>query len=222
MHLFVTVASLIEEGQAAGFDAVPEYNLPWETRLFVFYLLFASLLTLVKSLGVARQLSWFSAKQASSEKQGTRLDGGFLAALALANRLSEPMGSSGSRRFEAHTAEVSLRLLRQAGSRFRYRWQKCSANVALLKRLVVLTLLTSFLMLIYGTTNTLIQIVNQKATGMVAISSSLAQALVLFVFGTFVCVIMYAASSICEGALTRRRIVWDYFCATIKEQSKTE
>ncbi len=46
--------------------------------------------------------------------------------------------------------------------------------------------------------------------------------LAFFVLGNLVCVILYAVSSFYEGALMRRRLRWDYFCATIKDQPAAE
>ena len=112
--------------------------------------------------------------------------------------------------------------LRQAERMFQYAWDRCSANVGSLKRLMVLTLLSSSLALVYGSTTILMEIANQKGMGIVFLSGSMAEVLALFVLGILACVTMYAVSSFYEGALTQRRVLWDYFCATVRDQPAAE
>jgi hypothetical protein len=44
----------------------------------------------------------------------------------------------------------------------------------------------------------------------------------LFVLGFLTGTVLYAATSVCEGALSQRRALWDYFCRTIKDQQSME
>jgi len=150
------------------------------------------------------------------------IDAHSLAALALANRLSLDFSPHGRNNVSADfRAEISLHALPPAERTFHYAWDSCWADIGILRRLVVLTLLSSSLMLAYGITTILTEISNQKL-GVGVLSGSIAEVLAFFVLGNLVCVILYAVSSFYEGALMRRRLRWDYFCATIKDQPTAE
>jgi hypothetical protein len=151
MELFLSLAGQIQEGQTPGFDSMPEpaYGLSWEERLFVLYLLVVFLIASIKSLSVARQLLWFSAKKrwTSSENPGNAVSDAYaLAAAALANRLSwDFLGHDWNISAGGLKVEASSHLLPPAERTFRYAWERCSAKVSSLKRLVFLTLLSSVL-----------------------------------------------------------------------------
>jgi hypothetical protein len=203
----------------------PAYSWSWEERLFVLYLLVVFLIASIKSLSVARQLLWFSAKiRASSENPGNGVSDAYaLAASALANRLSwDFLGHDWNISAGGQKVEASSHLLPPAERTFRYAWERCSAKVSSLKRLVVLTLLSSVLILAYRTATILMVISYLPAVRARTLSGSLAEALLLFVLGLLTGTVLYAATSLCEGALSQRRALWDYFCRTIKDQQSTE
>lgn len=87
-----------------------------------------------------------------------------------------------------------------------------------MKKLLVLTLLASCVVLAFGTTNFLIEVTNQKIVNIVLLSAGMAEALVPFVLGMMACTALYAVSAVYEGALARRRILWDHFVATVNQQ----
>ncbi len=173
MGIFLGLAVQIQEGQAAGFDVIPEYSMSWESRLFTLYLLFAFVIMLVKSLSLAWRL-WFSAKRRPSLQKPGVIDAHSLAALALANRLSLDFSLHGRNNVSADfRAVLSLHALPQAERTFHYAWDSCRADIDILRRLVVLTLLSSSLMLAYGIATILTEISNQKL-GVGVLSGSMA------------------------------------------------
>jgi hypothetical protein len=199
--------------------------LSWEERLFVLYLLTVFLIASVKSLSIARQLLWFSPKRrASSENPGNGVSDAYaLAASALANRLSwDFLGHDWNISAGGLKVEVRSDLLPPAERTFQYAWARCSANVSALKRLVVLTLLSSVLILACRTTTIFMEISYLPAVRARTLSGSLAEALALFVLGLLAGTVQYAGCCLCEGALSQRRALWDYFCRTIKDQQSIE
>ena len=76
--------------------------------------------------------------------------------------------------------------------------------------------------LAYRTATILMVISYLPAVRARTLSGSLAEALMLFVLGFLTGTVLYAATSVCEGALSQRRALWDYFCRTIKDQQSME
>jgi hypothetical protein len=82
--------------------------------------------------------------------------------------------------------------------------------VASIKRAAVLTFILSILALLDGTIRVLTSVSNEKFTGSAVFAGSTAAVLVLFALGVSVCAALYAAFSIFEEMLSRRKVTMEH------------
>jgi hypothetical protein len=139
----------------------------------------------------------------------------------LANRLvyHSPLKEGRNRGTQPQTAvqETALRTVEAAESRFLYLWEMCHASVKSIRRMVLLTLLSSALVVVYGAFPTWgDEFNNGTIVGSMALFETADKLFARLALGLSVCVILYAASSFFEGAITRRRTQWKYNCVRWK------
>jgi len=197
---------------SVGWDPVFEYHAPLAAKMLLLYLLAVLLFSVVRSASLIRQLWFFAARKLDLLQESGNSDekARLLAASGLANKLPSEV---------VNKAAGGTGLLRQAEGRFLYAWEICSAKVRSLKRLAVLTFLLSTIVCTFLITAVLQDIAVEKATHVAAFSGVLAEALVFFGFGIFVCTVLYSAYALYEGMLTRRKASWNYFCAKARQGS---
>jgi hypothetical protein len=100
---------------------------------------------------------------------------------------------------------VTCKRLCRTGSR-----SLCSIKVASIKRAAVLTFILSLLALLDGTIRVLISVSTEKFTAPAFLAESTAEVLVLFALGVSVCAAPYAAFSVFEEILSRRKVTRDH------------
>jgi hypothetical protein len=98
----------------------------------------------------------------------------------------------------------------QSGTKFLKEWGLCSIKVASIKRVAVLTFILSILALLDGTIRVLTSVSNEKFTGPTVLAGSTAEVLVLFALGVSVCAALYAAFSVFEEMLSRRKVTGEH------------
>jgi hypothetical protein len=144
--------------QLIGWDRMYEGRLPWESRLFLLYLLVVLAVSLVRSVKLLNS----GGPQADESCAGS----------SVPRLTGRPSGR--------------LRVLQQADNKFFYTWEMCAAKVGFMKRLVLLTLLLSTLVLVYGTTRILTEIMILKSAPIGFVTGSIAEVLVPFALGIFI------------------------------------
>jgi biopolymer transport protein ExbB/TolQ len=181
---------------------------PWEYRIFVLYSGIVLLISLVKWVSLGRQLWSFSiSRRLSLQQHGTSNEKAeLLARSGLANKLPNEAVA------KAWAERDPLTLLQEAESRFLFLWEMCSAKVASLKRLGILTSLLSVLVFVSLTIRFLTDLTISKATGIAVITGSIAESLVPFSLGILVSAVLYAIYGFFQGVLIRRMASWNYFC----------
>lgn len=143
-------------------------------------------------IGQATQLWWSPGRRILRREFGTEADrADLLAASALTKRFSHDSAailSSGNGILPDKKENPSgrLRVLQQADNKFFYTWEMCAAKVGFMKRLVLLTLLLSTLVLVYGTTRILTEIMILKSAPIGFVTGSIAEVLVPFALGIFI------------------------------------
>jgi hypothetical protein len=111
-----------------------------------------------------------------------------------------------------------LRTVQAAENRFLYLWEVCSAEVKSTKRLAVLTLLLSFLVVSYGAFSTFSETYNSaNITGTQALIKTGFRLLDRLAHGLLVCTALYGTAILFEGALMRRRNSWRRICLASKK-----
>jgi hypothetical protein len=202
-----------------GWDPISiNHHLPWESRLFILYLLLVLCISLVESGSLVRQLWSLSASRWDPlRKPGSGIEwADLLAAAGLMNRLPHEIVD------RASDGAVSLPRVQQAEGRFLYLWGMCSAKLASLKRLLPLTLLLAIFALVSVAINLLTEVTVQKMAGMAFLAGSIAEGLVPLALGVLICAVLYAVCGFFEGMLTRRQASWNYFCTRVKNQAAAE
>jgi hypothetical protein len=86
-------------------------------------------------------------------------------------------------------------------ARFRFLWEFCHAKVESIKKLSMLTLLLSLLVLAWGMRTVLQEVAVQKTLGLGFLGGSMAQTLATFCHGIIVCGILYGFTIFYQGAL---------------------
>jgi len=192
------------QGEVGWDPSSIRYIVPWQTRLFVLYLLVVLVVVVWKSVALVWQLWFFSINRRDSFKnrkgEGQREED--IVSAALADRLQQLELKSGEADF--------LALLRKGERRFQYLWQTCWAGVMSLKRLVVLTFLLALLAFLSKLGNDLTLFSSQKLAGIGLIGGSIVEALVLLEIGVIVCAVLYLVCGFFEAVLVRRKAAWDY------------
>jgi hypothetical protein len=146
-----------------------------------------------------------------------------LARYALANRVrctTVRLGPSDSGSIAEHACgNRVLCILRVAETSFLYLWEKCHSDVESGKRACVLTLLLSFLVVIYGA-NPIYHGYREgsRLTGYACLLLTLQQLLSLLAFGLSLCTVLYLVASFFEGTLADRKACWKYFCAKLQNE----
>lgn len=181
---------------------------PWEYRFFVLYSGIVLVISLVKWVSLWRQLwSYSISRRLSLQQHGTSSEKAeLLARSGLANKLPNEAVAKAWAEGDRPT------LLQQAESRFLFLWEMCSAKVASLKRLVILTLLLSIFVFVSLTIQFLTDLSISRAAGIAVITGSIAESLTPFSLGILVSATLYAVYSFYQGVLMRRMASWKYFC----------
>jgi hypothetical protein len=186
-------------------------SLPWESRFLILYLFLVLGISLVKSVGLVRQLWSFSRSRWAPLRKPDSGSGraNLLAASGLANRLPPALVDG------TPSGTTFLPVVRQAELRFRYLWERCSAKVASLKRVVPLTCLLAVFVLVSRTIDIAGEVAIRKIAGIAFLAGSIAEGLVSLALGIAVC-------GFCEGVLQRRRASWNYFLQVVTNQAPAE
>jgi len=90
-----------------------------------------------------------------------------------------------------------------------YVWEMCSNKIRQLRQLVFVTLFLTVLVTTMLVRASLMQIAVKEAAGIAAFSGGIAEVLTVFVLGILVCTVIYASCALYEGALSRRRTLWN-------------
>jgi ABC-type molybdate transport system permease subunit len=104
----------------------------------------------------------------------------------------------------------AARLREAAKMRFEYLWSTLYTSVESIKRLSVLTLLTTLFLISYGAVPTFeANFSNKQATGSFALYQTVAALLNRFAFGIMLTAIFYLLYSLFMTALMKRRATWN-------------
>jgi small-conductance mechanosensitive channel len=164
------------QGIGVQYDPMYENHLLWSTRVFVLYLALVLLVSAFRAGSLIRRLAWLRKIQADAPAQ---------------LRDENPITSSGPQAAEA---------------RFQFVWESCHAAVDSIRKLSMLTLLISLLVLAWGMKTTTQEVAVQKVLALGFLGGSIAQTLTTFFLGILVCVVLYAFTIFYEGTLARRKM----------------
>jgi hypothetical protein len=199
------------------------FGQPTHVRLFIAYLAVVACIAFAYSLRLFWQLYSLRNRELLSLQtiRDRAISADAFADYALANRVRcEHLQEA--KRIQDLTSEASGKadlVLQSAEIRFRYLWENCYAKVEVIRRLVALSLLLSFLIVIYGAYPTFNAMFSSgNATGRLALYETGSALLNRLSLGLFVCAILYVVSSFFEGVLKRRRACWQYFYASSTEK----
>lgn len=188
---------------------------PMHAKLFIFYLLIVYFLAVVYSVRLVWALAPLGARLALRNVARGDVTEEILARAALANRvLIEPIGVGGLESNGTLTPsheKPTLYTLRAVDSRFKDVVGRCQADAAVIKRLSWLTLLVSFLVVVYGAFPTLADQFNDRnVIGSAAILATVDLLLSRLALGLASCAVLYAVSSVSEVTLMRRLNTWQH------------
>ena len=186
---------------------------PLHVRLFVVYLLLLSCVMAVLILKLVRRFFPLPGRKISLKhiREGA-VDPDLLAESALANNLACDIPLNSGAPSLVASKEATVRLMRLADFKFQYLWEGCRDDVALIRRLALLTLLLSLLIIVYGTFPTWgDEFNNASITGYVALFRTVSQLLERLALGLAASVILYAISICFERVAMHRRTLWTYF-----------
>lgn len=207
----------MQESTAVGWDPITScYTTPpWYVKVYILYLLVFLGASFVRSILLARSVWSPRERQLSSQDHG---EPNVLAKVALQGSLAYAPAQNGGQLPVAPAEDSSLgdRALDRADARFTFLWQLSNGRVRSMKRGVLLTLLFGVLVTVVRVENVLYGISMQKSTSQTVIGASLAEVFTALAPGLLVCLLVYAASSLFEGVLARRRAHWTYFCESSK------
>lgn len=139
-----------------------------------------------------------------------------LAASAFANRLANAPPQKGALSKARAGAEDVLQIVRVAGSRFLYFWERCQADVESARRASLLTFVLSLVAVAYNAH--WVYFYSYKNDVPWSTFWTGEHLLVLLVYGLSCTAVLYFASSFFELALAKRRIGWNYFCARVTSE----
>jgi hypothetical protein len=210
----------MQQGQV-GWDLISlERQMPWEDKAFVLYLVVVLVFSLLRSLRLAWNIWFFSARGVSTRQ--VKLDAANqLVANALANRLPSPAnlpsgGSAPSNKEER--AETPCQVVENARPKFEYLGEKCVTRVAAMKDLAFLAVILSGLVISRDLMSSLTTLQIPRRSE-IDVAGGPAEMLVPLVLGFAVSALVYALSSVYSGALARRRAEWNLFVAKVYSQT---
>jgi hypothetical protein len=191
---------------------------PWYMRVFLLYLFAAICILAVRSLRVAWRLGVFPRRNRISFQnvRDDAMNAKLLAESALSNRFFCKLVTDSDIAVKSGDKKALLCTIQTARSRFLYLWELCCAEVGSIKRLLLLTLLLSSVVVLGDIQMTFTDAFENRTTGVVALFMAIAELLRRFSLGLFVCTIFFAISGFLEGTLVRRRIHWNYLCTRWK------
>jgi hypothetical protein len=201
---------------------------PSAARYFLFIQLALVFISAVRFVKSARRLYRYSGQRVLPEDVlNGKVDPVLLAACALAGRLQaetvlEKLASPRPDR-EGASAEQAHRILQAAKNRFLYFWERCYADVGSARRSSLLVFLLSLVMVVYNAFP--IFLFNFNSANLLLTSNLFATVWRLFAlltYGLSCCTVLYFASSFFERTLADRRIRWNYFCSTVKDELSHE
>lgn len=202
---------------------------PIHVKLFFLYLLAVICISTVLLMKLTYRLFSLPGRERISFQnlRDGAVNTDLLAESALANRvLDEPVaGESGGTDITRHTdsQKATLRAAGAAARKFSYLWEMCYVRVQSIKRLVSLTLLVSFLILVYGFVPAWgNEFENANVTGMHALFNAIPELLARLALGLFSCAALYGAASFFEGVLARRKAYWTYVSDKLKDEMSGE
>jgi hypothetical protein len=141
-----------------------------------------------------------------------------LADSAFANRLANAPLQKGAVSKARAGAEDVLQIVRVAGSRFLYFWERCQADVESARRASLLTFLLSLVVVAYNAYWVYFYYFYKSSDVPWGTFWTGEHLLVLLVYGLSCTAVLYFASSFFELALAKRRIGWNYFCARVTSE----
>jgi hypothetical protein len=99
----------------------------------------------------------------------------------------------------------------------------CHTRIKSIKRLVLLTLLMSFLIMGLGFVPAWSnEFENANVTGIQALYMAIPELLARLTLGVSVCTVLYGAASFFEGVLERRKAHWNYVVGKLKDEISGE
>ena len=197
-----------------GWDPISVgYANPIERRLFVLYLLVVLCIVAVKSLKLAWNLWSFRTKKRRERlNQSTGVQKAkLLAQFALANNFwwiyeREAPGTPGL-------------ALQQAESTFLYRFDVWSTTTTSIMRLSVLTIMIAATTFCIRMLNVFSELATQKVFFGGLATGGLAEAFSLVALGLSVSALFYLLYMFFEGALRKRKLVWNRICREASESA---
>ena len=189
---------------------------PIHARLFVLFILVVCCVAFVHALRLTYCLFAFGKRTRillSNILDEATVNADLLAKSALTNSVSYVASSKTPNR-DARPgagADVALQRLKAADQRFSYLWEKARTEVTSINKLVVLTLLLSLLVIVYGAFPTWNEeFNNSKVAGFAALFGATDKLLTRLAFGLCASVVLYVISGFFEGVMSRRRAYWNY------------
>jgi len=185
-------------------------------------------LSVVQSARLARRLYRLTRSGVSPESIGRPgADPDVLAAFALAGRVwgGAALGSRADieSSLRAADSERILSILRATNDKFLLVWERCHADLVLIKRSSVFVLLLSSIMVLYGACQTYNDFFNgSNRTGAYCIFLTVDEVFRTLALGLSCCAVLYLISSFLERTLADRRSSWNYFCSKLKNELSRE
>jgi hypothetical protein len=184
---------------------------PWQTKVFILYLLVACGIWLVRSVQLFWRLRIFPASLGKFQPNSPNAQdqANSLARSALAKKLPEFINASNSS------------LIRLSDSSFSFMWDECWIKVSSMNRLARTTFVSSLLVFTWLAATVFSEISYSKVTGWGAVSGGLSELLLQLTLGMGVCLVLYITTDFLEKELQKRKALWNYFCSKLEIQNET-
>lgn len=180
--------------QPIGWDPISiDHIIPLQLRLLYIYLFPTTAIWFIRSFSLVGRL-WplFGRKLANGHEPGV------LASPGLADRLNN------SKDAKSRASAIDA---------FEYLWGMSSIDTDDLKRMAVLTLMVTTILVAWLLANDLSVISESKFIGIGMVSGSAAEVLAMFAVGGLFSALFYGSYAVFKGALARRRVRWNRYCA---------
>jgi hypothetical protein len=200
---------------------------PLSVRLFLVYVSLVVVMAIVRALTLMWRFFSVRARRMSfDDLRGVPLSPESFAASAMANRVryeaTAQSRAEGQNSDDANAEKVTrasyekaaLRNLKRADSAFRFAAQTSEIEIALIRKLLWLTVLLSVLLVTFNTFVIWRFIYEDaKITGLSAFVETIRIFFGWLSFSFVVCVVLHVIWSFLDGVLRRRQACWQYFCS---------
>jgi hypothetical protein len=217
----------MQEG-AVGWDPLYiDHQMPVIPKLFVLYLFATLIILIARSLKLGWRLGWFSNFRHSTLDQiAQRIHEQDLdSASALAAKLPSIIPEAGLRNWSSPPGKdqnTTIQALRRAEDKFTYSWEHCIASVDAMRRTSNSIINLAVFVFLTGFGNLFRQLSMVKYFGLGEVAGYTSEILVVQAIAFFVCSLVYAASSVFEKKLMRRRTRWNYFYSCTSADLSTQ